>query len=524
MADFYYSAENYDKAIEYGKKAMDMTGTLFGDHSYEYASFALKMAQYYYSKGRYNSSISQTTTNLCFENAIKNLKINIKVINDSLMADFDKLESIEKYKLWQKVCPLYDRLLPCYVAYYQNDSTISDLYNSVLFSKGITWRNYREAIKGDWRIIQKRLNSDDIAIEFISPVDLDEENITFYALILNSNNSVPHMVKLFDMVQLQESLKKAITSFEKDFAIGKLIWGTLEDELKGYKNIYFSATHVFHNIPIEYLPIDDKSFYCDKYNIFRVTSTMELISNNMPQYKTAVLYGGLDYESNPLVHNDNEKTRSGLEPLPNTAVEVQDISQLLLNRGLNCEIYTGLQGTEISFKQLSNQSINILHLSTHGNYIRDDGSSKYLVEACALSNSYLVLSGANKRLYDSSTDEKNDGIITALDISQMDFNSLDLVCLSACESALGAYSDDDGIIGLQKGFKMAGANTILMSINKVDDEATRIMMVEFYRNLMSGKTKHQSLTDAQHYLRSVESGKYDDPKYWASFIMLDGLN
>ena len=60
-------------------------------------------------------------------------------------------------------------------------------------------------------------------------------------------------------------------------------------------------------------------------------------------------------------------------------------------------------------------------------------------------------------------------------------------------------------------------------LNKVDDEATRILMVEFYKNLMSGKTKQQSLKNAQQFLRSVENGKYDNPKYWASFIMLDGI-
>ena len=63
-----------------------------------------------------------------------------------------------------------------------------------------------------------------------------------------------------------------------------------------------------------------------------------------------------------------------------------------------------------------------------------------------------------------------------------------------------------------------------MSLDKVDDEATKILMVEFYKNLMNGKTKHQSLRDAQKHLRQVENGKYNDPKYWASFIMLDGLN
>ena len=112
---------------------------------------------------------------------------------------------------------------------------------------------------------------------------------------------------------------------------------------------------------------------------------------------------------------------------------------------------------------------------------------------------------------------------TSKEISQLDLRELDLVVLSACESALGDINND-GVYGLQRGFKKAGANTILMSLNKVDDEATRILMVEFYRNLMNGKTKRESLKEAQQYLRKVDNGKYDDPKYWASFIMLDGLN
>ena len=84
--------------------------------------------------------------------------------------------------------------------------------------------------------------------------------------------------------------------------------------------------------------------------------------------------------------------------------------------------------------------------------------------------------------------------------------------------------DHGGVYGLQRGFKKAGANTILMSLDRVDDEATQILMVEFYRNLLEGKSKRQSLKDSQNHLRQIEKGKYDDPKYWASFIMLDGLN
>ena len=140
----------------------------------------------------------------------------------------------------------------------------------------------------------------------------------------------------------------------------------------------------------------------------------------------------------------------------------------------------------------------------------------------ALTNSVLAFSGVNERPIFGF--EQDDGIVTALDISQMNFPNLDLVSLSTCESALGEYGIDDSIMGLQRGFKIAGANTVLMSLDKVDDEATKILMVEFYKNLMSGKTKLQSLNNAQKYLRQVDNGKYDQLEYWASFIMLDGLD
>lgn len=96
--------------------------------------------------------------------------------------------------------------------------------------------------------------------------------------------------------------------------------------------------------------------------------------------------------------------------------------------------------------------------------------------------------------------------------------------LATCESALGVMTVSDGILGLQRGFKKAGANTILMSYKKINDEATRILMVEFYKNLISGKSKLQSLKEAQKYLREYDNGKYLDPQYWQSFIMLDGLD
>ena len=101
--------------------------------------------------------------------------------------------------------------------------------------------------------------------------------------------------------------------------------------------------------------------------------------------------------------------------------------------------------------------------------------------------------------------------------------------MSACESGLGETSGE-GVFGLQRGFKLAGANSLLMSLWKVDDNATQMLMTNFYKNLMSDQSKQQSLQNAQKTVREFSGmigEKYYDfsnPKYWAAFILLDALN
>jgi CHAT domain-containing protein len=143
----------------------------------------------------------------------------------------------------------------------------------------------------------------------------------------------------------------------------------------------------------------------------------------------------------------------------------------------------------------------------------------------ALTRSGLVMSGANHILEDEELpDNVEDGILTAKEISDVDLRGLDLVVLSACQTGLGDISQGEGVFGLQRGFKKAGANSILMSLWEVDDKATQILMTQFYKNLLSGQSKRLALLSAQKHLREIEGGKYDKPRYWAAFILLDGLD
>jgi CHAT domain-containing protein len=199
-------------------------------------------------------------------------------------------------------------------------------------------------------------------------------------------------------------------------------------------------------------------------------------------------------------------------------------------------LVTDISGTEESFKSLAGSSTDIIHLATHGffwsnedaknrdyvTFLSPNNKDKQSNEDNALMRSGLFFSGANIGLKgETLPDDVEDGVLTALELSNMNLGNVDMVVMSACESGLGETSGE-GVFGLQRGFKLAGANTLLMSLWKVDDEATQLLMTDFYKYYLSGKSKQESLRLAQQSLR--RSTEYSDPEYWAAFILLDGLN
>ena len=113
-------------------------------------------------------------------------------------------------------------------------------------------------------------------------------------------------------------------------------------------------------------------------------------------------------------------------------------------------------------------------------------------------------------------------VLTAKEIARLDLSGVELVTLSACETALGDLSGE-GVFGLQRGFKKAGAKTMIMSLWRVDDTATRLLMTCFYDLLSKGQSVNEAFTQSQHKLMSLDNGKYSDPKYWAAFIVIDAL-
>lgn len=543
MAVIQFQNENITEAIRYAEESV--SSFKLSNNQEGWISAKSLLSIFLWKKLEYNKAEQ------CLSEELDYLK-------DYISNELTGMTTEQKQRLWNK----YEYSFLFYRNIIEksdrNPALLSKLYDYILFSKSLLLdseiqqnANIISRLNIKWNDIQQHLSNDAIAIEFISTKEDEGNYNTYHALVIDKNSSNPRMITLYSESKLEE-IKRTETRDIRDI-VGELIWKPILVQYATVKDIYFSPDGILHMLPIEYYSSDGTNSMYERYNMYRLSSTKELIwEADKCRPNTAVLYGGLDYNQlteNTLRDNSSEMPsmwrgiaeRGGFDPLFNTALETQEIKKLLTEKNISTTLYSGETGTEESFRNLSGQSHGIIHLATHGMYVNPDNVdikknennfdflesmtnlNDPVKEDVTLTHSFLVMAGGNRVISRIPVTDKNkDGILTSKEISQLDLRGVDLVVLSACESALGDINNG-GVYGLQRGFKKAGANTIVMSLDKVDDEATRILMVEFYRNLMSGKTKCQSLKEAQQYLRKVDNGKYDDPKYWASFIMLDGL-
>ncbi|HSF23784.1 MAG TPA: CHAT domain-containing protein, partial [Blastocatellia bacterium] len=209
-------------------------------------------------------------------------------------------------------------------------------------------------------------------------------------------------------------------------------------------------------------------------------------------------------------------------PLPGTQQEAEALKTMMPEAAT----WSRTQATEAAVKQLAAPAI--LHIATHGFFLEDmalasapDGrglhiSGSQLTSAAMrvenpLLRSGLAMAGANLR---KSGDD--DGILTALEVAGLDLWGTKLVVLSACETGVGEVRSGDGVYGLRRALVLAGSESQMLSLWKVDDEATRDLMIDYYTRLQGGNGRSEALRQVQ--LKMLASGNRRHPYYWASFI------
>ncbi|MBR4440514.1 MAG: leucine-rich repeat protein [Bacteroidales bacterium] len=466
----------------------------------------------------YNSLLVSKGLLLSSEQSLSSVIINSK--DQKLIDDFYKLK---QYRLQMDTDS----------AKREDLRILSELLENNLMQRSSQIADITNYMKVDWQMVKNSLGKKDCAIEFFFN-DAD----SLFALVLKRDFDSPKLISLSDFSKIKDT-------YYSNTDVYNAVWKPLEQYFSTDGKVYFSPSWQLYNIAIEYAPIDEHRTISQKYKIYRISSTRLLALNNgkSKTTKTAAVFGGIKYnfgkgdwldlkefsDSITVAFRDvpiieDSTLRSGVTFLPGSQLEYEAVSKILKEADYQLvDNTTGITATEELFKKLSGQGIGNMLISTHGFYQpKDTVVNSYEREDITLSQSGLLFAGANSALDPKKRKDipegVDDGILTAKEISRLDFKGLDLVVLSACQTGLGEVTSE-GVFGLQRGFKKAGAHTIVMSLWKVDDNATKDLMTEFYKNLVNGKSKREAFISAQEFLRK----KYQDPRKWAAFVMVDGV-
>jgi CHAT domain-containing protein len=284
-------------------------------------------------------------------------------------------------------------------------------------------------------------------------------------------------------------------------------------------------------VPFAALKDENDRFLIENYSISYLTSGRDLLRNRSSvesrEGPVIVANPSFTLRSSAVEKNSTGQRSadmvSGFEPLDGTASEAQQLNAVLPKS----EVFAGPNATESVLKSLTGPSV--LHVATHGFFLSPRLTAGSMtppqsarvsafdagvqIEENPLLRSGLALAGANQ-LNDG---RGNDGILTALEAAGLDLHGTKLVVLSACETGIGEVQNGEGVYGLRRALVLAGSESELMSLWKVDDEATRDLMVEFYKGLMNGESRSTALREVQ--LKLLKMDRYEHPFFWAAFIL-----
>ena len=437
--------------------------------------------------------------------------------------------------------------------------------------------------KVKWQDIQKTLKKDEIAIEFINFRYFDSKKWTdstlYYALILKKEYKYPKVVFLFEEKQLQKLLKRKLN--ENDFTYVKrlyspsssesdslysLIFKPLKKHISEIKTIYISPTGLLNRIAFDAITINKTTILSNKYKIYYTSSTDNLINKTKlysKNIKNTVLFGGIKYDISidemkkfanktgtkevTFVEFNNQTGLRNIDSLnrsiswsylPGTLSETEDINTTFIANNINTTLYSGKDASEEIFKALSGNQPDVLHISTHGFYFPNskvknsisttrnlsgfiDKDVQYTSSDNSLLRSGLLLAGGQNIFNGEEIPEGiEDGVLSAYEVSHLNFSNTKLAVLSACQTGLGDVKGNEGVYGLQRSFKMAGVEYLLFSLWEVPDNQTKELMTNFYKNWFSGMEIREAFKKAQNQLKTKYAKVEGAAFAWAAFVLM----
>lgn len=360
-----------------------------------------------------------------------------------------------------------------------------------------------------------------------------------------------------------------------------LLWQPLESQLVDVQTVYYSPSGLLHRLnPAALLDESGISIAKDRRWV-RLVSSRELVSGRLADQSyalphsanstpiaslvanppDAVIFGGITYDmdstafvaANPLsladsigvkpkdgdfrrvITKENSDGRGVAEwlwpPLPNSRIEAESVGALLSKAGFSIEVFRGYYASEERFKKAvsSSRSPHVVHIATHGfafpTPIRDVGKGAndfeptYKLLEDPMLRTGMVLAGANYYWKNKRPlADREDGVLVAYEVRGLNLQNTELVVLSACQTGLGDIVSSEGVYGLQRAFRIAGAKFLIVSLWQVPDKHTQELMQHFYKNWAE---RQEPLRDAFANAQAAMQKKYPNPFLWAGFVLLE---
>lgn len=437
------------------------------------------------------------------------------------------------------------------------------LYDLALFSKGylLAYESNHKTQLVRWEQVRKKLSSKDCAIEFVQYFGRHDEK-RMGCLVLH-NSGTPKFIDLFatdSLLSLQltypytvgdafdASTPEIKDTLYRDTRLTQLIWSSrLMDAIGNANKVYFAPDGLIHQWAIEYI-MPDSQKVC-----YRLSSTRNLVRHPAPiKMQSAILCGGVSYRAayNPTGTDNDYMAYRYLKPrvksinnLPNTKIEVDSI--IACRNNPNDMLLEKEEATDERLLQLLRQNhYDVVHITTHGHYIGlidIHNDLRPFSDDLSLSRCGLIFAGAANTLSDDNYDDQlNDAVISGKELAGLDFSQTELVVLNCCQTGQGRLTED-GIYGLQRALKQAGAGAMLISLWNLSDYSSAILLRYFYdevqRQPSSKINLHDALLKARKRLMSHErlvytidkatlgTGweriQYNAPRHSCPFILID---
>lgn len=524
--------------------------TMFAPSMFAMSAYALKAGE-----------TQSLFTEKCYE-ALLFSKALLLETDRSLAEAVQKECSYEERRIYYEMLGLQNQMKALMNDYAENKERIEKIHERITeknrqMTPIISKLGYTSFLTMGYQDIKHSLSDDEVLLDF-TDFSTDDKSQQIAAFVVDSKQTHPKLIKLFTDEKIKKNLagKRADFLYKEPYAseARKLIWEPLANEVKGKRVIYYVPSGILHRIALESLPLGDGSLLGEHYYFVRLTSAREIVKSrkkaNKAPFTSACLFGALKYDMDGVAmaqeasHYQVEPllafTRGGtvrggkrFNELPNAKDEINRIEGILRSKQLKVTTKTGAKGTEEAFLAMSGKAPQLLHIATHGFYYntQHEAEENFYLKGYsdAMQLTGLIMAGGNRAWTGMDVPKGvQDGILTASSIAAMNLRGTDLVVLSACESGLG-MATPEGVFGLQRAFKKAGAGTIIMSLWDVDDEAAKDFMIKFYEELADSRNKWdkrkafekaKAFVRSKTYIRKYETFK-GDPYYWAAFVMLD---